>query len=537
MLMRTRYASRARRLAGTLLVGIVAAAVYVEMFTSAERVSSDRAARRGPRLARFTGWQDLSDSRASAASIGASPRQLLNSDTIHIFHSICAGATPVGDPGFHGLTVVNTILQARETGSSYQRKYHFHIAIDGGMRRLMDPANKDSRLMQEFWDTYFYALNYTGGKVAVSWYDIDGDISRPMNEELGQERSGVVQNGLFKDCSTTRLRLPFIKGPLAAADRVIYIDMDAVVKCDLERLWEEQFAAMDEQQMLGFSEESPHAYYPSSYKTAEGVKFPSKYETGLNGGVFIARLDRWRQQRLQYWDEVVDIVRKDGYTAYNMSVWGKGGLTFGDQVHANKRQLNVKPSPHVVVIQSNVRNRIFATPPSRVPSVPFRFLLLLCLRRTSSTSCPTASRSGSTTFPWLTTGGWRIWRPMRRTSSRATSLTCDPQLRALSTIWPTGPGGECLSCQLLTLLRRPPKERDGDRFRSLAHCLKCVTWAILAMISRSLMIYHHICPCSSVSPLLCSETKFGKVRALIYHYYREMFFHPLVSNYKRGRDR
>ena len=32
-----------------------------------------------------------------------------------------------------------------------------------------------------------------------------------------------------------------------------------------------------------------------------------------------------------YWAEVGDIVKRGGYTAFNLSVDGKGGLTYGDQ--------------------------------------------------------------------------------------------------------------------------------------------------------------------------------------------------------------
>ena len=185
---------------------------------------------------------------------------------IHIFHSICAHGVAHHDLDWHGLTVIKTILMARETGASRNRRYHFHIASDTAMRRLLT-----NPLRTDFADVMEYLVNRTGGRVAVTWYDIDVDIMAPTVASVGSASAALVDNSLFKQCSTIRLKVPFIRGPLARVDRLLYIDFDSIVKCDLEVMWEEQLGDdWEEGQVMSMSQEGPHPMYPTSYSVRAG---------------------------------------------------------------------------------------------------------------------------------------------------------------------------------------------------------------------------------------------------------------------------
>ena len=262
-------------------------------------------------------------------------RARVDEEPIHIFHAICGTSIPAHDMDWHGLTIVKTILMARATGASKNRRYHFHIATDPHfMRMLSNPIRTD------FADVMEYAMNRTDGRVKISFYDVEKDIQAPTASAVGTDAAALVDNKLFKQCSTIRMKLPFIGGPLASVDRLLYIDFDSIVKCDLETMWEEELGNdWTEQQIFSFSEEGPHPMYPTSYSNYPADpktyrKFPSAYLTGFNAGIFAMRLDRWRAVKQQYWAEVADIVKKEGYKEFNMTVDGKTGLTYGDQVRA-----------------------------------------------------------------------------------------------------------------------------------------------------------------------------------------------------------
>jgi hypothetical protein len=287
------------------------------------------------------------------AAAAAAWRAAKDEEPIHVFHTVCAASTPPQDLGFDGLLVVKTALAARANGASWRRRYHFHIVIDEGFRRLM-AGPPDTML--ELRDTLAFIANRTDDRVTVTYYDLDLDVLAATDAAVGADAAAAVNNAGFKQCSSVRLKVPFVGGALLGTDRVIYADMDAVVNCDLERLWEEEFAAMDaaaaaaaaaaaggsdaaagrQLPLFSFTEESPHRFYPSAYledpSSPSAVKFPTKYVTGMNAGVFIARLDRWRAVGREYWGQVGEIMATGGYAAYNLSVHGKGGLTYYDQV-------------------------------------------------------------------------------------------------------------------------------------------------------------------------------------------------------------
>ena len=311
-------------------------------------------------------------------------RALKDEEPIHIFHAICAAGTAHHDMDWHGLTVIKTILMAREVGPSKNRRYHFHVAIDRNMRRLMTMLE----LRTDFADTLAYIANRTDGKVSVSWYDVDSEVIGATAAAVGDTAASAVSNDLFKTCSTIRLRLPFIAGALNVTDRLLYVDFDSIVTCDLESMWEEELATLGaaEGAFIAVTPEAPHAGYPTAYRPDPGMKgerlHPSKFKGGLNAGVMAVRLDRWRAVARTFWDDVADIVAHGGYDAFNLTVHGKHGLNYGDQVC---RRVLPPPSLPRVHVYMRLHRRLSG-------------------RRISSTSCPTADLNGSRSCTCATTG-------------------------------------------------------------------------------------------------------------------------------------
>ena len=260
-------------------------------------------------------------------------RTAKDEETLHVFHTICAGGVHPSDATWHGLTVVKSILLAREAGPSKHRRYHFHIAVDRPMRNML--AAPAGEMRPDFVDVLAYIANRTQGRVTMSYYDVDTVLGATA-ASVSVAASAAVDNGLFKECSTIRLRLPFIGGALAAAPGVLYIDFDAIVTCDIESLWEEELRGTlgrAPYAFLAVSEEAPHRGYPTAYRPnpPHGPRHPSAFESGLNAGVAAVRLDRWRAVAAEYWGAVASIVKGGGYDAFNLTVHGKRGLTYGDQ--------------------------------------------------------------------------------------------------------------------------------------------------------------------------------------------------------------
>lgn len=185
-------------------------------------------------------------------------------------------------------------------------------------------------------DVLAYVANRTRGRVRLHFYDVEADVLGATASAVGGAASAAVDNGLFKACSTVRLRLPFVRGALAAAPGVLYVDFDAVALCDLEAMWEEELRGRlgaAAPAFIAVSEEAPHGGYPTAYRPDPpgGRRHPTKFESGLNAGVAAFDLGRWRATASEYWREVVDIVTSGGYDAFNLTVHGKHGLNYGDQ--------------------------------------------------------------------------------------------------------------------------------------------------------------------------------------------------------------
>ena len=263
-------------------------------------------------------------------------RVALDEDPIHIFHTVCAWGVEPKDYGFSGLLAMKSILMARARGASKRRRYHFHVAVDEHMRAAIgNPAE-----WEEMADVLDYVANRTEGRVTISWYNVE-DVVAAAAAVVGAPSAGAVPLAMFQQCSTLRLFLPFIGGPLAGVDRVLYLDYDVVDLCDLELMWAEELADdWPTSAVLSFANEGPHPLFPTIYMKNPGQpdqkRLPSAdiYFAGFNAGVAAVRLDRWRAVAVDYWADVVDIVATGGYAAFNESTataGGPNGLYYADQ--------------------------------------------------------------------------------------------------------------------------------------------------------------------------------------------------------------
>ena len=120
-------------------------------------------------------------------------RLLLDESPIHVALAFCASGTNLSDTD-NGLTVVRSILAARENGPSHNRRYIFHIITDATVGRAWEEAlnatkawrngefpNRDLFLRR--WSDVFFYISGTGGRVSVRryrWEDLDAAVTTTL---------------------------------------------------------------------------------------------------------------------------------------------------------------------------------------------------------------------------------------------------------------------------------------------------------------------------------------------------------------------
>ena len=118
----------------------------------------------------------------------------IDDDPIHIAHAYCAAHGQV-DEADNGLTVVRSILMARENGESHNRRYVFHIVADDiigrALRESVNASHKwslgefpDRDTFDRKWGDIFRYISGTGGRVSVRLYSL-GDLDAALWAALG----------------------------------------------------------------------------------------------------------------------------------------------------------------------------------------------------------------------------------------------------------------------------------------------------------------------------------------------------------------
>jgi hypothetical protein len=122
----------------------------------------------------------------------------------------------------------------------------------------------------------------------------------------------LVQPTVFKACATARLRLPFLLARVAP--RVLYVDWDAVVVCDLTALWAAFGSWASRAALVGMALNDPTgiSFFDSYVRRPDNpAPRPSPPGGGLSSGVMLFSLERLgaRARALEWWRAIVRVVR------------------------------------------------------------------------------------------------------------------------------------------------------------------------------------------------------------------------------------
>jgi hypothetical protein len=184
-------------------------------------------------------------SKPRAKIDAADARRLLDDDPIHITQTFCVDAKP--SKAGPGLTALRSMLAARATGASRNRRYVIHIFVDEAAAWLL--ANNrsmqmphgfhiDSESLDQFneqWGDVLAHIDGSNGRINLHMYPED-DAYAAVEQTLGNGSTLYFNHDGFKRCSPLRLTVPFAGGAMALASKVIHLDMDLIVLCDIEQV-------------------------------------------------------------------------------------------------------------------------------------------------------------------------------------------------------------------------------------------------------------------------------------------------------------
>jgi hypothetical protein len=245
-----------------------------------------------------------------------------HSRDLHVAYSICGENWD----GYIGLTSLVSLLHARETLGTYEskaRQLHVHLAMDA------DASQSLPRTLQ-----YQRLLRYIERTPQVH-------LHRHLLDDISALRVKVNPlTHLFRKCSGGRLQL---MRQLQDVPRVLYIDWDTVVLCDLASRWDALFDGMA-------ASDAGFAMAPEGLISSSGDRsswylrhgLPTGIPGGYNAGVVAIRPAYFNQRAHgltmdALFDEFAGIAASGGYRSSPLlrSLYtGNYTLELGDQVRS-----------------------------------------------------------------------------------------------------------------------------------------------------------------------------------------------------------
>ena len=311
-----------------------------------EALAADPARRRGGSSAAYfrslyramapPGPPDAASSSSSAAAAAAAAATAsspllpwgtrADPDPLHLVFTLCGNPNEI-EKDHYGLLAVKSILMAKEHAAGSLRHYHFHIITNVGDEELFNVTYLN-------WEVY-RALQREAreGLVSFRTYNIR-DLDVATRAALhGADPNLAVPHHIFKNCAATRIKLPFLLA--GAVQRVLYLDWDTVVTCDLTRLWD-HWARFAPHQLLGFASADPSgASDRDVYRMWNMPRHPAL--GAINSGVMLMDIGKMAAdggaRALAFWHGISAIIRsKVNVTGTPQDYWDlTRAFVLGDQ--------------------------------------------------------------------------------------------------------------------------------------------------------------------------------------------------------------
>ena len=315
-----------------LMVAIITLVPYTQLFRGLLRLPPQRP----PPSARAA-----APAAAPAPASPAPATPLSDPNPIHIVQTLC-GYPVEHERDKHGLLTLKSLLMAKQNSAGQGRHYVIHLVSDVPPAALFNTTRLN-------WEVYrALRREEAAGRVTLRVYhtrELDAAVALATPGE--GDPNLAVPNYIFKNCAAARLKLPFLLG--GAVERVLYLDWDTVVVCDLTLLWDEAWPAFAPGQVLGFARADPSNASARDESRNQGL--PRHPTLGaINSGVMLMHVGRLhaggaRTGALQFWRALGAIIRaKVNLTGGEADFWElQRAFTLGDQDILNA--LFAAPSP------------------------------------------------------------------------------------------------------------------------------------------------------------------------------------------------
>jgi lipopolysaccharide biosynthesis glycosyltransferase len=241
--------------------------------------------------------------------------------------TLCGNPNEV-EKDHYGLLSIKSLLMAKENTAGSGRHYIFHILHNIDDEELFNTTKLN-------WEVYRALQREVGaGLVTYHTYHI-----RELDEATGVALGGsdpnlAVPHHIFKNCAATRIKLPFLLG--GKVDRVLYLDWDTVVTCDLTRLWD-HWGGFNAAQLLGMASADPSGVSDRDvYRMWNMPRHPTF--GAVNSGVMMMHIGRMHEEgrrgkALEFWHAISAIIRsKVNVTGTPQDYWDlTRAFVLGDQ--------------------------------------------------------------------------------------------------------------------------------------------------------------------------------------------------------------
>lgn len=166
------------------------------------------------------------EAAAEAAYIvpgAVAPAHVVQTETVHVVVTACGNPSEL-EKEHYGLLTIKSMLMARASGANPRRPFHFHVVANVLADELLNSTKVN-------WDVSRYIKR--NPNLQLTTYTID-DMDRAA-AAAGVFNVTEVPHHVFKSCSASRLKLPFL---LKDVPRALYIDWDSVTTCDVALFWD-----------------------------------------------------------------------------------------------------------------------------------------------------------------------------------------------------------------------------------------------------------------------------------------------------------
>jgi hypothetical protein len=203
------------------------------------------------------------------------------------------------EPDVFGLLSLKSLLIAR-ANTQPRRRYVLHVISN-------DRRDVVLRTSQLHWDLVrFVESKTTGEGLEMRFYNLR-DLDKAVSAFGGD--GALFPDTAFKVCAASRLKLPFALG--RDVGRLIYLDWDTLLTCDLHRLWRE-LAGFAPSELIGFALNDPTGLSTKDSYRQPGNHIATHPRGSISSGVMLLNLEALRarggRELRDYHDRIMAII-------------------------------------------------------------------------------------------------------------------------------------------------------------------------------------------------------------------------------------